>query len=236
MPVYRLTEDLVFPAPDLAREDGLLAVGGDLSVDRLLLAYSAGIFPWYSEPDPILWWSPDPRLVLCMEDFRVPRRLERTCRNTRLQITLDRSFQQVIEACARVRIDDGEGTWITGDMIDAYARLHDAGYAHSVEVWSEQRLVGGLYGVGLGGGFFGESMFSLDRDASKIALVHLARFLAGNGFDVIDCQVTTEHMSQFGAREITRQEFLGILSRTLRKPTLTGNWELMAPDDMRMGT
>lgn len=228
MPVYLLNERLVFPLPSLAREDGLLAVGGDLSVERLLLAYSAGIFPWYTDTDPILWWSPDPRLVLFPNAFHLPRRLRRECRQSKWALSLDRAFDQVIFACADVREAIGEGTWITDEMMTAYRRLHALGYAHSVEVWEGKALIGGLYGVSLGRGFFGESMFSRRRNASKMALAALARFLDGHGFRFIDCQVTSTHLLQFGAAEMPRAAFLNMLKKACASPGLMGRWDWAA--------
>jgi len=225
MPVYLLDEKLVFPAPSLARKDGLLAVGGDLSVKRLLLAYSAGIFPWYTDSDPILWWSPDPRLVLKPHAFHLPRRMRRACRCSGWRITLDRSFAQVISACGGIRDASGEGTWITTEMTAAYCRLHALGYAHSVEVWDDGTLIGGLYGVSVGRGFFGESMFSRRPNASKTALVALVRFLSAHRFHFIDCQVTTGHLMQFGAREVPRKVFLKELNTACAAPGLKGRWE-----------
>ena len=229
MPVYLLNERLAFPVPSLAREDGLLAVGGDLSVERLLLAYSAGIFPWYTGSDPVLWWSPDPRLVLYPNAFHLPRRLRRECRQSAWTITLDRAFDQVISACADVRETSGEGTWITAEMMDAYRRLHALGYAHAVEVWEGKALIGGLYGVSLGRGFFGESMFSKRRGASKMALAALVRFLTRQAFRFIDCQITNGHLTQFGAKEIPRMVFLKDLDRSNREPGLRGAWDWSVP-------
>jgi leucyl/phenylalanyl-tRNA--protein transferase len=211
MPVYRLTDELIFPHPSLADPGGLLAVGGDLSTRRLLLAYANGIFPWYSEPSPILWWSPDPRLVLFPDEFKISRSLRRVIKKNVFTVTMDRAFGEVISACAQSR----EQTWITGEMIDSYTELHESGYAHSFETWRAGELVGGLYGVSLGKAFFGESMFSSMSDASKIALVHLVQFAAGRRFEFIDCQTTTEHLKSLGAREIPRHEFLDRLERAL---------------------
>ena len=226
MPVYLLSDDIVFPPPHLARQDGLLAVGGDLSEERLLAAYRQGIFPWYQDGEPLLWWSPDPRLVLIPRDLHVPRRLKRVIRNGIFTITLDTAFLAVVEACAKTRTDQGEGTWITSDMINAYGSLHRSGFAHSAEAWFEGRLVGGLYGVSLGGAFFGESMFSQMDDASKVALVRFTQYLIVQDFDLIDCQITTEHLLRFGAREIPRTAFLAELKQTLCRPTKRGSWSL----------
>jgi len=208
MAVYRLVEQLVFPPPHLAEPEGLLAVGGDLSPKRLLLAYSSGIFPWYNEEDPILWWSPDPRCILEPADFRMSRSLSKVLRRNRFVVTCDRDFPAVIEACAAVRREAGEGTWLTPALQRAYLRLYQLGYAHSVECWRAGHLVGGLYGICLGRCFFGESMFHRETDASKIALSGLCDLLQGNRFEMIDCQIANPHLLSLGAREIPRDEFL----------------------------
>jgi leucyl/phenylalanyl-tRNA--protein transferase len=204
VPLYQLTEELLFPHPSLADPIGILAIGGDLSPRRLLLAYTHGIFPWYQDPSPILWWSPDPRLVLFPSEIRISRSLRRVLKKEIFTVTMDQAFGEVIRACARTR----EETWITREMIDAYEVLHQLGYAHSFETWREGALVGGLYGVALGRAFFGESMFSTMSDASKVALVRLAGYLEDRGFEFIDCQTTTQHLKRLGAREIPRKEFL----------------------------
>lgn len=224
MPVYRLTRELVFPQPHEAEPDGLLAVGGDLGSARLLLAYSMGIFPWYSEGQPILWWSPDPRCVLDLDDFHVSRRLRRVLNQGRFQVTFDEDFRGVIRACASVERPGQEGTWITAKMEQAYVRLHEAGLAHSVECRLGADLVGGIYGIALGRGFFGESMFHRERDASKVALARLVERLAGWDFHFIDAQVTTSHMLSLGAREVPRTAFLENLDAALRHPTRRGSW------------
>lgn len=224
MPVYRLSESLDFPSPHDAEPDGLLAVGGDLSPPRLLLAYRHGIFPWYSQDTPILWWSPNPRLVLFPEELKIAKSLQRVVRKGRFTVTFDRDFGGVIRACAAVRRRQGEGTWLVPEMILAYSRLHELGYAHSVESWFEGRLVGGLYGVALGRVFFGESMFTTVTDASKVAFVHLVDRLAVWGFEMIDCQVTTHHLQRFGAREISRSDFLSRLRRAVNVPPPRGAW------------
>jgi leucyl/phenylalanyl-tRNA--protein transferase len=208
MPVFRLDRRPIFPPPEQAEEEGLLAVGGDLSVERLLAAYAHGIFPWYEPGGPILWWSPDPRLVLFPEELHVSRRLARTIRSGRFTTTRDTAFARVIQACAEVKRPDQPGTWITPEMQRAYIRLHEAGFAHSVETWRGRGLVGGVYGVRLGRTFFGESMFHTESDASKVALVALVDWLKAEGVGLIDCQVTTPHMLRMGAREIPRAEFL----------------------------
>jgi leucyl/phenylalanyl-tRNA--protein transferase len=215
MPVFRLTEDLAFPPSELAEDDGLLAVGGDLSVDRLILGYSMGIFPWYSDGYPILWWSPDPRLILIPQELKVSRSLRQTIKKDIYTITMDKAFEQVISNCADIRRGEDDGTWITSEMKDAYIQLHNAGYAHSVEAWNADELAGGLYGVILGRAFFGESMFAKKNDASKVAFVKFAEFLIKRGFELIDCQVTTRHLMNFGAREVPRTEFLEMLTKAL---------------------
>ena len=226
MPVYRLSSELVFPPAHLAMKEGLLAVGGDLSVSRLLLAYTHGIFPWYSTDEPILWWSPDPRLVLYPDDLHISRRLNRTLRQDRFQVTFDLAFEQVIHGCASVSRGDQAGTWITREMIAAYIALHQAGFAHSVETWWNGRLVGGIYGVSLGGCFFGESMFHRVSDASTVALATLVQYITRWNFDFIDCQVTTDHLLRMGAREISRDAFLLQLDVSLKKKTKRGKWSL----------
>jgi leucyl/phenylalanyl-tRNA--protein transferase len=190
----------------LTDPDGLLCVGGDLSVPRLLSAYRRGIFPWYSEGQPILWWCPDPRAVLFPREFRISRSLAKTLRNRGYRSTLDQAFPEVIARCADTGLRP-EGTWISPGMRKAYQQLHDLGYAHSVETWDGDRLVGGLYGIALGEAFFGESMFSVERDASKVALKRLADELDRRGFELIDCQIDSDHLRSLGARLISRAEF-----------------------------
>jgi leucyl/phenylalanyl-tRNA--protein transferase len=226
MPVYLLTDDLIFPPVHLATPEGLLAIGGDLSPERLLLAYQRGIFPWYSEDEPILWWSPDPRLIIYPEELKISRSLKRTIRRGLFRATMDTRFTQVIQACGRTRVRNGQGTWITPEMEKAYIRLHGLGYAHSVEIWYENKLVGGLYGVSLGRCFFGESMFSEVSDASKVALVALRHHLQQHQFDFIDCQMPTDHLIRLGARKIARNDFLAELQSSLLWPTLQGTWHL----------
>ncbi len=215
MAVFRLSDDLVFPNPMVADSGGLLAVGGDLSPERLILAYENGIFPWYSDDTPVLWWSPDPRLVLFPDELRVSHSLRRIIKKKVFTVTVDHAFREVVEACAQVRSSTGEGTWITREMVDAYVRLHELGFAHSIESWQAGGLAGGLYGVSLGLAFFGESMFMRKTDASKVALVSLVEILLDLGFHFIDCQTTTQHLMRFGAREIPREDFLDRLARAL---------------------
>jgi leucyl/phenylalanyl-tRNA--protein transferase len=222
MPVFELGEHMVFPPPGLAEPDGLLALGGDLSVERLTLAYSMGIFPWYTGGSPILWWSTDPRLVLIPSELRVSRSLRQTLRRNLFEITFDQDFEGVISACAAVERKGQEGTWITPEMREAYIALHRAGRAHSVESWREDALVGGLYGVSIGKAFFGESMFALASDASKAAFVSLVGRLRERGYAIIDCQQTTAHLMSFGARQMPRSDFLGLLRDAVNAPDAWG--------------
>ncbi|HSE89666.1 MAG TPA: leucyl/phenylalanyl-tRNA--protein transferase [Candidatus Binatia bacterium] len=226
MPIFRLVEDPVFPPPDYADPSGLLAVGGDLSNERLLEAYRVGIFPWYSDDQPILWWSPDPRLILDLEDFKISRSLRKTLRKRIFQVTFDHAFEKVIRACASVPREAQNGTWITEEMQQAYINLHGLGYAHSVESWFGGKLAGGLYGVSLGKAFFGESMFHVESDASKVALATLVEKLRSWDFHFIDSQMTTEHMLRLGARELPRRTFLKRLQSALRHPTRRGKWRI----------
>jgi leucyl/phenylalanyl-tRNA---protein transferase len=224
MPIFRLVEEPIFPPPDYADPSGLLAVGGDLSNERLLEAYRLGIFPWYSDDQPILWWSPDPRLVLDLNDFKISRSLRKTLKREVFQVTLDHAFEEVIRACAVVPRVAQNGTWITNEMLKAYVNLHGLGYAHSVESWFGGKLAGGLYGVSLGKCFFGESMFHLKTDASKVALAILVEKLRSWDFHFIDSQMTTEHMLRLGAKELPRRIFLKRLQSALRYPTKRGRW------------
>ncbi len=224
MPVFRLSEKIEFPLPQFSREDGLLAVGGDLSEERILLAYSMGIFPWFSEGSPLLWWSPEPRLVLFPGEVRISKSLKKVLRNKKFKVTFDTAFRDVITACAEIRTCSGDETWISDEMVDAYCKLHKSGYAHSVETWNEGKLVGGLYGLSLGRSFFGESMFAYESNASKVAFAELVNFLSNKNFDLIDCQVTTEHLMSFGAVEISKPEFLYLLDKSLEHYTLKGSW------------
>ena len=225
MPVYQLTNEPVFPRPSLAEEDGLLAIGGDLSVERLITAYASGIFPWYSEGQPILWWSPDPRMVLFPKKFRRHKNLRRVIEKNIFTCTFDQEFEQVIEHCSRVKRKGQAGTWITEEMKAAYIRLHKAGYAHSVEIYYQGKLAGGLYGVSLGSTFFGESMFHLKTDASKVALWHLVDFSLQHGIRLIDAQQNTGHMKSLGAEVIPREKFLFLLRQNLESDILHEDWQ-----------
>jgi leucyl/phenylalanyl-tRNA--protein transferase len=209
----------------LAEPNGLLAAGADLSLPRLLEAYRNGIFPWFSRDQPILWWSPDPRMVLFPAELKVSRSLARTLRNARFEVRADTSFDAVIEGCRQPRRGES-GTWITEEMAEAYGTLHRAGFAHSVETWLDGNLVGGLYGVALGRAFFGESMFARVSDASKVALVALARQLQHWGFGVIDCQMNTAHLASLGAREIPRAEFTRRLRELVHYAPVPVPWRL----------
>ncbi len=226
MPIFRLVDEPVFPPPDYADPSGLLAVGGDLSNERLLEAYRVGIFPWYSDDQPILWWSPDPRLILDLKDFKISRSLGKTLKKGVFQVTFDHAFEEVIQACAVVPREAQNGTWITAEMQEAYINLHGLGYAHSVETWFGGKLAGGLYGVSLGKCFFGESMFHLKTDASKVALATLVERLKRWDFHFIDSQMTTEHMVRLGAKELPRRIFLKRLQSALRHPTRRGRWRI----------
>jgi leucyl/phenylalanyl-tRNA--protein transferase len=223
--------DAKVPFPPISRAlrepNGLLAAGGELSAQRLLEAYRTGIFPWYGEGQPVLWWSPDPRMVLFTEEFRLSRSLSKTVRRKLFEVRFDTAFDDVIRACAGPR-RDAEGTWITPEMIEAYGALHREGYAHSVESWQNGRLVGGLYGVALGRMFYGESMFALATDASKVALVHLVRFLRRAGFPMIDCQQETSHLASFGARPIPRDTFARGLQALVNSNLAPGRWTGLA--------
>jgi leucyl/phenylalanyl-tRNA---protein transferase len=216
-----------FPPVDRALRDpnGLLAAGGDLSPQRLLEAYAHGIFPWFSDEDPLLWWSPDPRMVLFVDELHVSRSLRKVVKSGRFAVTFDRAFAEVMAGCAGPRADDA-GTWITREMHEAYTLLHRLGFAHSVETWRGDRLVGGLYGVAIGRMFYGESMFARESNASKVAFVTLVRHLARWGFEMIDCQMSTDHLASLGAREIPRQEFVGRVERLVAQVAVPVPWVL----------
>ena len=229
MAIYRLGREVAFPDPALAEPDGLLAVGGDLSPERVLAAYAQGIFPWFDDQSPILWWSPDPRLILDPGDLHVSRSLERTLRRGTFRVSADTAFERVIRRCAERDRPGQAGTWITEEMVEAYVRLHQLGVAHSFEAWEGDALAGGLYGVSLGSAFFGESMFADRRDASKSAFVRAVEWLDSRGVGLVDCQVRTEHLVSLGAREVPRRVFLERLRAALERPTLGGRWALGPP-------
>ncbi len=224
--MYLISSDIVFPDVALADEDpnGLLAIGGDLSVERLLLAYKSGIFPWYSAGEPILWWSPNPRSILTPTEVKISRSLKKTIRNGDFSITFDQDFLSVINACSKAR-DGDPRTWINSEMMDAYAKLHQHGYAHSVECWLDNKLVGGLYGVALDRVFFGESMFSLYSNASKTAFIYLVIHLQKWGYKLIDCQIQTDHLDSFGAHNIERHDFVKMLRTNCKQISPQKPWE-----------
>lgn len=222
MPIFHLTERIAFPPPHLAEKPGVLAIGGDLSVERLLLAYRSGIFPWYGDDEPILWWSPDPRFVLYPQELRVSASLRKCLRQERFSVTMDTAFPAVIEACATAR----PSTWIVREMRTAYIRLHETGVAHSVEAWHEGELAGGLYGVSLGNCFFGESMFTRVTNASKVAFSALVGQVSRWGFHFIDCQVETGHLASLGAKHVRRKRFLEELGEALDAPSRVGSWRM----------
>lgn len=226
MPVFRLPEDeIAFPHPELADPNGILAVGGDLSPERLLLAYEWGIFPWFNPNEPILWWSPDPRFVLFPDELRISKSMRPYFNQRKFEVTFDKEFEHVIRACQQIKRDKQlGGTWITEDMVQAYCKLHELGYAHSVEVWQEGELVGGLYGISLGKVFFGESMFTTVSNASKFGFISLVRQLKAWDFKLIDCQQKTRHLASLGARSVDRALFLEYLERNAMEETLVGKW------------
>ena len=214
-----------FPPVETALTDpnGLLCAGGDLTPARLMAAYRRGIFPWYAAGQPILWWSPDPRAVLRPVEFHVSRSLARTMRNRGYTVSIDRAYAEVVAHCGD-RTLRPEGTWITPAMRDAYQRLHELGYAHSIETWRGQTLIGGIYGVALGRVFFGESMFSLARDASKVAMARLVEDLVARGFELLDCQIPSAHLASLGARAMPRRRFVGLLQQWVDEPSPVGAW------------
>lgn len=225
--------DRIFPPAEEADEQGLLAYGGELTKELLLIAYARGLFPWYTPGEPILWWCPNPRMILQPEWFNPSKSLRRKVRSGIFEIRSDTCFDEVIRYCARVPRPGQEGTWITPEMERAYISLHNEGFAHSIEVFHEGRLVGGLYGVSLGKAFFGESMFYLVSDASKVAFYHLVEFLKKKEFHLIDAQVTTAHLTSLGGQEVSRETFLGMLEKALQFPTLQGKWKISGLDKER---
>ena len=210
--------ELSFPPVETATEEGLLAYGGDLSPNRLLLAYRSGIFPWYNVGDPILWWSPDPRLVLFLDEFILRKSLKKRFKH--FEIRYDTAFTEVMQSCGTITREGQHGSWIIPEVIEGYSVLHDMGYAHSIEAWQDEKLVGGLYGVVIGKMFFGESMFSTVSDSSKVAFAHLIERLKADGFTMIDCQIPSPHLISLGAREISRQEFMKHLKEEITKDSL----------------
>jgi leucyl/phenylalanyl-tRNA--protein transferase len=228
-----LRNDSAFPPIETALDDpnGLLAAGADLSPQRLLAAYERGIFPWYSEGQPVLWWSPDPRMVLFVDELRVSRSLRKTVRSGRFEVRVDASFRSVIDACAAAPRRGQLGTWITPAVVDSYCALHARGHAHSIETWRDGTLVGGLYGVAIGRMFFGESMFARESDASKVALVHLSAILRRARCPMIDCQQHTLHLASLGARQIPRAEFAKLLRALVNSATPERTWQPVTPAD-----
>ena len=206
MPIYKVSKEIIFPNPDLAEDDGLLAVGGDLSFERLLLAYCNGIFPWYSDDEPILWWCPKPRFIIKPNEVNISKSMKRIINKGKFKVTFDNDFKGVIKNCKELR-ENKEGTWITDEMMDAYINLHKRGFASSVEVYNNEKLVGGLYGVKIGKCFFGESMFSIESNASKVALISMCKKLEEEGFIFLDCQMHTNHLESMGGRFIDWEEF-----------------------------
>jgi len=228
--IPRLGFDYIFPNPRYAMQEGLLAYGGDLNPDRVLVAYRKGIFPWYNEGDPILWWSPDPRLLLYPGDFKISRSLRKKLRQKRFSVKLDRNFISVMQHCSKVPRHGQVGSWILPEVIESYSALHQRGFAHSVEVYDEeQKLVGGLYGISTGLAFFGESMFSLVPDASKIALAHMVELAKVWRFEFIDCQIPSEHLMRLGAVKVERERFLDELENTQLSLGIHGDWKVYEP-------
>ncbi len=227
MPIYALSNILLFPPCELAEEDGLLAVGGDLSPERLLLAYQNGIFPWYSHPDPILWWAPDPRFIMLPEGIKISKSMKQVLRRHTFTITFDQDFPAVIKACQRRKRPQQVGTWITEEMRIAYEQLHEQGWAHSVEVWNKEgKLVGGLYGIAIGNYYSGESMFALESNASKAGYITLVKHLQAWNYQLIDCQIHTPHLESLGAYEIPRHEFMYMLQKALYQKRKPSKWQL----------
>lgn len=218
------SNQLIFPDPSNANPEGLLAYGGNLEPETLIQAYTQGIFPWYDDSSPIMWWSPDPRMILFPEEIKISDSLKHKLYSGKYSCSFDKSFKEVISQCARVPRTGQKGTWITDEMQKAYFKLHKMGLAHSVETWENDQLVGGLYGISLGSAFFGESMFHLKPDASKLALYHLNEHIKKWNFDFIDAQTPTSHLKSMGAKEISRERFLKLLEKSMKKPTKTGSW------------
>lgn len=225
MPVFALDSDHpIFPPPSMADSSGLLAVGGQLEIEWLLEAYSNGIFPWYNENEPLMWWSPDPRSVIIPGDVKITKSMRSYLKKNIFELRVDYSFSNVLENCKRIKRKDQDGTWITDDMKRAYNALHDLGFAHSIETWHNNELVGGLYGVSLGKMFFGESMFSSESNASKFAFICLSTIMKQNEFELIDCQVPNQHLTSMGCIEISREEYLKKLEQNQFSDTIQGSW------------
>ncbi len=225
MPVYELDPYyMAFPSPEEADEDGLLAIGGVLREDWLLMAYQQGIFPWFNEGDPVMWWSPDPRFILQPGEVKIHKSMRPMLNNPVYRFSMDTAFEAVIAHCSEIPRHGQNGTWITHHMKQAYIDLHRVGMAHSAEVWEGDRLIGGLYGVSIGAAFFGESMFSLQPNASKYALVNLCKWLEARDFMIIDCQIYSRHLEKMGAKLISRTEFLDVLEDAVEEESLKGKW------------
>lgn len=216
--------DISFPHPELANPYGAIAIGGDLEIDRLLLAYQYGFFPWFNPDEPIIWWHPDPRFVIFTDEIRITKSMRPYFNQEKFTITFDQCFSKVMESCQKIKRKNQPGTWITEDIKEAYDNLHELGVAHSVEVWEKDKLVGGLYGVSLGKLFYGESMFSKSNNASKFALICLATILSKKGFKIIDCQMPNPHLKSMGGRYISRATFLEHLRRNVFEESIVGNW------------
>jgi leucyl/phenylalanyl-tRNA--protein transferase len=223
MPIFPLGKDILFPPVELATEEWIIAIGGDLSCERLLAAYRQGIFPWYTPPEPVLWWSPDPRMILFPHEVRVSESMRRILKKGEFSFTCDTRFREIMLGCGAPR-KSGPETWISEDILESYCRLHEMGYAHSVETWKNGELAGGLYGVSLGSVFIGESMFHKVTNASKAAFIVFARRLAELGFTLIDCQVYTPHLASLGAWTIPRRDYLKLLRQCLQHTDRVGNW------------
>jgi leucyl/phenylalanyl-tRNA--protein transferase len=232
MPVYELSDELIFPDPSLAEEDGLLAIGGDLSINRLILAYSNGIFPWYDKDSPILWWALNPRMVLLLDNFKISKSLKQQLKKNEFKITFDKAFKEVINQCSKIPRKNQQGSWITDEMKNAYVNLHKAGFAHSVECYSNNKLLGGLYGVSLGKVFFGESMFHLQTNVSKIAFCALIQQLRTWNFQIIDAQMETPLLKNFGAYLIPFEDYSEKLCNALNHDTKKGNWTKLINNKM----
>lgn len=225
MPIYLLDERIIFPAIENT-EEGILAIGGDLSPERLLAAYQNGIFPWYNEDDPIIWHAPEERFILLLDELHISKSMRRVLNSNKFTYTVDTNFSFVIQQCAQVERKNEDGTWITEEMIDAYINLHQIGFAHSVEVWQDDKIVGGLYGVSLGKCFFAESMFHTATNASKFAIIKLVELLKQKDFHFIDAQVYTKHVETLGAKNITRNNFMQMLHKNIQFPTWKGKWNI----------